>query len=189
MLDFLTLPSLASLSVRGPEYHGPCHMAFSKLSDLISRSRCTLSSLHVDNVPIEDDAVITFLGLVPSLTDLTILQCDGMLYQYLVTDSLLRAMQFPKQRAKESTQPLLVPKLKRLSLKSSCQTFKPELLVDMVESRLGTSLESDDIECLQSIQLVILRDPCDNFNSYKALFSLGAGDLRVEVVIPDGVYP
>ncbi|KAF5372157.1 hypothetical protein D9758_005103 [Tetrapyrgos nigripes] len=202
LLRNLELPLLTSLSLTGPsEYPGPCEKALNTLWGCISHSGCTLSSLRLDNVPIDDKAFITLLKLIPSLTEIIIDHHDPTLHRPLITDALFQAMQLPgKQKPTKATKKstrstvqlesppdLLLPKLQQLSLKVGCQTFKSKQFVDMVSSRRNLQAVYVELgaKCLQLVELIVLDEANDGLDAYEALFELKEEGLRVEVKIPE----
>ncbi|KAK1218413.1 hypothetical protein PQX77_018877 [Marasmius sp. AFHP31] len=76
----LTLPSLTSLEVRGSE--GPPYVwpiwEGGAVTDFLSRSSCSITSLFLKNLPITSDQTITLLEHIPTLASLEIEECERM---------------------------------------------------------------------------------------------------------------
>ncbi|KAK7439799.1 hypothetical protein VKT23_017374 [Stygiomarasmius scandens] len=83
------------------------------LVSLLSRSKCVLTSLHLECTSLQDEQVLALLEVVPSLLELGL---DENHRTCMVTDHLLQTLTLDMSTAPQGASRVLVPNLQRLIL-------------------------------------------------------------------------
>ncbi|KAK7439794.1 hypothetical protein VKT23_017369 [Stygiomarasmius scandens] len=191
--SYLTLPSLASLTLEGSsgyETEDTVVWPIRSLADFFSRSKCTITSLRLKALSMMGEDVLALLALMPLLTELEIHEPSDMVYStHMVTTALLRGMTLETHFVVEENSQQndhLVPKLRRLELYAPYPyVFDLEQLIVMVKSRCV--IDSAGADRLRWFVFKTRRadpqaDAVDvNSSLQKLLLELGMDHLRVEV--------
>ncbi|KAF5348993.1 hypothetical protein D9758_012738 [Tetrapyrgos nigripes] len=192
--NFLTLPSLIHLTIAGSydeTTDPPSSENFSFTSEqeaimsFMSRSQCHLTSLSLENLPIQDMEVIAFLQNTPTLTELALYEqeyentTDAPFFTPHLFDSLS-----VKYRAPSST---LLPRLKELDLQYHACSFPTTAFLPMIHSRwipdVATATEMG-VDCLAAVTLRPFMDEKDEDlgPDLQSLGDLSVAGLRVLVL-------
>ncbi|KAF5345920.1 hypothetical protein D9758_011410 [Tetrapyrgos nigripes] len=163
VFKYLTLPGLAHLSISSP-FLRPClctNVRRSAISSLLSRARCTLTTLVLDNVEIQDHDLVALLQLQPlnSLTTLIIHEPRTPVTpektNLALTQSFFEGITVNYRGSLSST---LLPHLKELDLRfRAVDTFPWPVLLSMIHSRWIPDAEFSSEIGVDSLTSVILR--------------------------------
>ncbi|KAK1227160.1 hypothetical protein PQX77_009794 [Marasmius sp. AFHP31] len=197
MLEHLTLPGLESVDLKllvSPGFirrHPPSGDVISILRNFLTRSSCSLTSLCLHHIPIDDVGLLSLLPLIPTLIALTIAdgKNDLITEKKVVTNHFLgRLSLYGKpvagSRANCSTPStdVLIPHLQNLTFSiSDYEDLDEKILVGTLASRLpdtsqilpgaqgkGHDTPASD-RCLRSIDISLT---VRNEKSFDALLSL-----------------
>ncbi|KAK7455194.1 hypothetical protein VKT23_011067 [Stygiomarasmius scandens] len=148
LMKGLTLPSLKVLSI-SHEKSSPSIWPREEIISLFERSKCSLTTLHLDHISVPHSDIITFLQLNPALTELRLKEIrrklfdfrtykmgDGNVFRFadVISPALLTALHAYKCGMDSLSSPL-VPKLERLEFVADGDLFDDRLFLDMVVSR------------------------------------------------------
>jgi len=145
VLNYFTLPSLKYLEFAAPIYSTEWGIGYKPIEgywpieafrDFIARSRCPLSSLHINRVAVKDSDLLSILYLVPTLVELEVKETPSF---STITDHLLQILSVPFPLASETDKIHvdigLAPKLQRILFHVNQFSFNPENLLMMVQRR------------------------------------------------------
>lgn len=162
VLHLMCLPGLQELKAED--------IALSYLTPLLRRSSCVLRKLNIDVNDESDDELISFLELIPTLTDLILCGFSTR------GEELFRRL----TASPASSMPLLIPHLKVLYLAYYCSAG-PDLLLGAISSRWR--FNEDDVPFRRRLKEVRIKsDGSWNMTSHDSVEELIAEglDLRVE---------
>jgi len=185
LLSRLTLPSLCSLAIVSAQGEitnsGKESWPIKSFASFFMRSRCSITSLTIQNTPISDTEIISLLRFVPNLRELNICDCS---LPRTVTDKFLQAMHTLNCTNYEATSQIpLVPRLKSINFRVQDLSFDPAKFIDMVRSRWIPEPEYASqigISSLKSVKLLVKEGEVEcAFRSLSQLDGLG---LQVEIL-------
>ncbi|KAF5346803.1 hypothetical protein D9758_015741 [Tetrapyrgos nigripes] len=188
LLDLLTTPALNTMFLEGPKDNRvkplglvvPIPIPVDKIGGLITRSKCNIDSLGVRNMPFDDVTLITLLRLMPSISRLGLVQTSPLSSPF-VSDALFAAMDSPSPN-----DPVLLPNLLSLKIKTRGQTFSPEKFVSMIDARRNSESASNNtegsfFERLERVTLAVLENNGKVPAGYERLHLLRNNGLEVDV--------
>ncbi|KAL0570047.1 hypothetical protein V5O48_011918 [Marasmius crinis-equi] len=183
-LQHLTLPDLASLTMcrTDESEHQWKVWAESSLTDFLSRSTCTITSLHLKRLPMTDSQALSLLGLTPALANLEI-EDSRTGANHIVTGTFLQRLAVNPQTALLSAKPLL-PLLTKLTLAVRKDSSIEQDIFDVVSSRWIPDREQATevgVESLRSVCLTIVGRDADR-NKLSFLECFRDAGLQMEVV-------
>jgi len=169
MFEKLTLPSLNSFTLMSTDWISPLGLFKAiwpreAVSQFFERSKCSLSILCLDHIPLSDKDAILLLRLVPSLQELRIKEIHRKSYNFklwsfkypdLITPSFLTALHAYDSTHEQGTiSSPLVPNLQRLEFLADGDLFDDQLFLEMVVSRWMPDKEYASVIGVSSLQSV-----------------------------------
>ncbi|KAJ8095170.1 hypothetical protein PM082_010392 [Marasmius tenuissimus] len=199
LLKHMTLLELESLTFSSwsVSHKDPCtswsDWNAAATTEFLSRSRCSLTSLHLQSLPITDQQTIDLLQTMPQLTSLKIeeFQSPGVVTTDLflnknriVTDEFLHYLVVNQERYRIG-QPgtSFLPLLTDLTVKLHAQTLPEQSLFAAVSSRwIPDPMRAREIgvECLKSVDIIVVGGE-DSESTLESLRCFRDAGLRLNI--------
>lgn len=144
ILDFVTAPSLQTLELINHRISDPPSLDRPvPLRAFLTKSSCNLLRLQLIQLIISDQEILDILRLLPDLVDLDIGDIwkleSRAVHGTVFTVPFLRTLR--KLDTEVNLDPPLVPSLQRMNLRGEMGDAETEVLLDVIESRRGGSIE------------------------------------------------
>ncbi|KAG7095863.1 hypothetical protein E1B28_006555 [Marasmius oreades] len=182
ILRHATLKGLTSLDIAIEQSDPAIRLTWdgSHMRDFFLRSSCSLTSLRL-HIPFTDRQALSVLQMVPTLKSLCIEEFSDKKGNLTITDAFLNDIAVNASLTSASATPIL-PKLNELKLKIHKDDINSHSLVKLLSSRCFPSNFCVDVECLQSVEIVVFKSKeHPEERSFDDLHCFGDAGMRLSI--------
>ncbi|KAL0570202.1 hypothetical protein V5O48_011758 [Marasmius crinis-equi] len=154
-----------------------------RLHDFLQRSSCTITSLHLKNLPITDDQTLSLLRMMPGISSLCIEELRNEGENRIVTKTLLDGLDVKGPLAFPASAPL-VPRLAELKLVVHAKDLHSDPFMKALLCRwLSDPNEARElgVDCLRSVVIVAILGPDQEGGLLDSLLELRDAGMRLVI--------